>query len=894
MKTPLLLICSLAISTLLHAENEIGFIEKFALAADREAVLNELIPGSEDYYFYHALQYQNTGQEEKLGGMMRQWAKRFPHSDQRRVIENRAALLKYDSDPQATLKFLRERLDLHFDHQQEARNKRPDLPSVLDPNRVSRAVFLRKALGQGDDLKDCSEAALEELVRDKTALKPEQVRALLARLKRPDVPNLVEVIATELGSKESTGFGEFEIHRALLPEQMDELARRLPSLLENQAFVAARMSKLAPGADADTEFDAAEREAWLNRVWAYASKLAWSFNSLKANILFQRLRHDQGRGVYDEKRFLEYLKLPRPAGYMNPRYLEAREQGGGGVDLSADFTEVMSTAVPINNDEALVRDFFLHIFAKADGSLEAAAILKPWTAFVRESWLKPVLAEAMITNGIAEPERWASLISPAAFQALKERVDVDFAATNPQFRAPADDVSIELFVKNVPKLIVKVYEINTLSYFLAQPSAQLNTDLQLDGLVPNSETTMDLAEGGNPFRRVARTSQFPELKGKRGAWVIEFIGGGKSSRALVRKGQWSLLQRTGPSGDMLTVLDEQHEPVKDAVAWVAGRKLAVDEKTGFIVVPFAKEAGSKPIVLASQAGDFATLANFEQHAEEYQLDAQFHIEREQLLAGREATLAVRTALLLGDAQVSPELLQETKLSITSTTLDGVATTAEVAGPKLDVKKDFTHAFQVPERLASLSVTLTGKVENLSKGGEKQDVAASRTWVLNGIDKTDATNDGHLSKFGGDYVFELLGKNGEALPDQQVVFDLTHRDFAQAEHIALRTDEKGRVMLGALHELSKVLAHLPNGRSGEWPVAVFRADMARRDPRECWRGYRDSIDSEWRAGELFASGTAGGHVRERQNGDDRARRRCGKGRAGTHQGAGSGGLFTARA
>ncbi|MEI7956767.1 MAG: hypothetical protein WCJ66_16505, partial [Verrucomicrobiota bacterium] len=41
-----------------RAENEIGFIERFALAADREKALGELVPGSEDYYFYHCLHYQ--------------------------------------------------------------------------------------------------------------------------------------------------------------------------------------------------------------------------------------------------------------------------------------------------------------------------------------------------------------------------------------------------------------------------------------------------------------------------------------------------------------------------------------------------------------------------------------------------------------------------------------------------------------------------------------------------------------------------------------------------------------------------------------------------------------------------------------------------------------------
>src|SRR5205823_2899009 len=154
---------------------------------------------------------------------------------------------------------------------------------------------------------------------------------------------------------------------------------------------------------------------------------------------------------------------------------------------------------------------------------------------------------------------------------------------------------LDLITKNVPKLIVKLYEVNTLSYFLAQKK-QLNTDVNLEGLVANKETTHDFSDNEvarNPFRRVPRVLDFPELKGRRGAWIVEFIGGGKSSRALIRKGQWQVIQQIGPAGDQLTVLDENFQPVKDAVVWVDGRKLEADAKTGFIVVPFTQQPGSK-------------------------------------------------------------------------------------------------------------------------------------------------------------------------------------------------------------------------------------------------------------------------------------------------------------
>ncbi len=817
MKTKLLLPLLFLTSALLAAENEIGFVEKFALAPDREAVLAQLIPGSEDFYFYHALHFQNAGKADALKSIMDQWAKRYPQSERRRVIENRAALLGYERDPQATLQYLRDRLDLEFNHEQTVRDRQPDLPARLDQGRIAREVFQAEAL-QADDLGGMDDAALEALVREKVGLRPPQLRALLSKLKRPDVPGLLELIEAGLRSQESRGFGEFPIHKQLLPEQLDELLRRIPALLENRAFVFTRLRTLLPSADADAEYDPAEREAWLDRASAFAAKLPPAFNTLKAQLLFRRLGHDRTRGIYDKERFIEYLKLPRRASYANPRYAAQPDLARYPVDLAADTTSEIAILPRIGDDEWLVRDYLLRLLRDEDS-------WEPWTTWLLDTYVKPIFAEAKIVNGIGNPEQWASLLTPSAFQALKDRVDVDFSAASPRFLAPGDEVSLDLLIKNVPKLIVKLYELNTLSFFLTQ-KRQLNTGLNLDGLVANKETTHDFAAdelGRNPFRRVPRIFDFPELKGRRGAWIVEFIGGGKSSRALIRKGQWHLIQQTGPAGDMLTVLDEKFSPVKNAVVWIDGRKLMPDERTGFIVVPFTQQPGAKPVILADAAGGFATLTQFEHHGETYKLDAQFHIEREQLLARRDATLSVRATLLLGEAQVAVALLQDVRLTLSTHTIDGVATTKEIKDVQLDPAKLFTHTFPVPERTASVEVMLSGKVENLAAGGVKNEFQATHWIAINGIDKTPALADGQLGKFGDSHVFDLLGKNGEPLPNQIAHFEFTHRDFHRAVEAELSTDAKGRVHLGALAGIKSVAASFANERSHEWNLSEAGAE-----------------------------------------------------------------------
>ncbi|MBE7496404.1 MAG: hypothetical protein HS117_15790 [Verrucomicrobiaceae bacterium] len=792
------------------AENEIGFIERFALAADREKALGELVPGSEEYYFFHALHYQNVRDTAKLNNLLNEWRQRTPDENEaRRVILNREAILGYEKDPQGTLKYLIERLGIRHDHQRQVPDAKPDLPTSLDPAKISREVFLRDALNNDRGLQSLSQEALASLIRDQVPLTPDQRRAVLQKLQRPDVPNLIEAVKADFQAEPSIGFGDLPIHRQLLLTQLDELRGQN---IGSTAFIYTYLRKLAPNADVSLEYDEAEREAWLDRVWAFAKGVN-SHKTLKARILYLRLDHDRKNGVYDRERFLTYLKLPRRLPYINEAFL--RTYNSDWCDLDADLSDPLISSPPVHNDEELVRDYFLHLFAtsaKADSN--PRDLLAPWIEHVSDAWLKPILAEALITNGIGNPERWASLITPTEFQALKDRVDIEFPATNaPQF-LPGDDIAFDVVVKNTPKLIVKIFELNTLNFFQTQ-QRQLNTDLNLDGLVANSEQTH--AFDGGPFTRTRQKFAFPDLKGKRGAWIIEFIGGGRSSRALIRTGQWHVLQQTGPAGDLVLVLDEKNQPVKDAVAWFEGRKLTVDEKLGRIAIPFTNQPGTKNLIIGDAAGTFATLTQFNHHAEEYRLDAQFHIEREQLLARREATLAVRTALMLGETHLAPELLTEPKLTITSTTHDGISTTREVKDLKLSAGSVLTHTLTVPERLASLSVTLSGKVDVLSAGGTKRDLNASHTWTLNGIDKTEATNDGHLSTFDGSRVFELLGKNGEPVADQQVIFTFKHRDFTRVQTHALKTDDKGRIALGKLDGIEQVTAKAPNGRQSTWSL-----------------------------------------------------------------------------
>lgn len=86
---------------------DLQFLERFALAKDRAEVLKELVPGTEDYYYFSCLHHQETGKLDEVPKLLEAWAARYGETEQVREIRNRQALLRYPAKPEETLEYLK-------------------------------------------------------------------------------------------------------------------------------------------------------------------------------------------------------------------------------------------------------------------------------------------------------------------------------------------------------------------------------------------------------------------------------------------------------------------------------------------------------------------------------------------------------------------------------------------------------------------------------------------------------------------------------------------------------------------------------------------------------------------------------------------------------------------
>lgn len=124
--------------------------------------------------------------------------------------------------------------------------------------------------------------------------------------------------------------------------------------------------------------------------------------------------------------------------------------------------------------------------------------------------------------------------------------------------------------------------------------------------------------------------------------MIEFIGSGISSRALIRKGQLRYAERRSAEGHVFRLLTETGAPLtadSGVTMWVDGHSYHPDPECGLdggaeIVVPYSKSPGQVPLILtvpeSNNSGDgwtFSSLHQFNRYSESYSLDTDFYVDR---------------------------------------------------------------------------------------------------------------------------------------------------------------------------------------------------------------------------------------------------------------------------
>ena len=154
------------------------------------------------------------------------------------------------------------------------------------------------------------------------------------------------------------------------------------------------------------------------------------------------------------------------------------------------------------------------------------------------------------------------------------------------------------------------------------------------------------------------------------------------------------------------------------------------------------------------------MADFDRKTEQYAFNASFVMHPESLLMGTEASILVRPSLTVNGMSYNLGLMKNVKAKVSTTSfIDDIPITKSFDRLELSSAAELELAFPVPANLDRVEVELTGEVMNVTKG-ETEKFSGHQSWHLRTHKESHQFYDYFLRKLDGQFVFMMLGKNGE--------------------------------------------------------------------------------------------------------------------------------------
>lgn len=165
-----------------------------------------------------------------------------------------------------------------------------------------------------------------------------------------------------------------------------------------------------------------------------------------------------------------------------------------------------------------------------------------------------------------------------------------------------EEVSLQVIVKNINLLQIRVFEFNTETYY-KKNLKPFDTTVNLDGLEAAETFSHNYSQEPNILHR--ETFKFANLKDKVGLFIVEMMGNGVSARSVIKKGSLSMVQRSTIAGHQIYLLDQNKQVCagEKTGVWFDSKYYPCDKDQGRIFIPYSKVQTSRSIIMIHN--DFA-------------------------------------------------------------------------------------------------------------------------------------------------------------------------------------------------------------------------------------------------------------------------------------------------
>ena len=521
--------------------------------------------------------------------------------------------------------------------------------------------------------------------------------------------------------------------------------------------------------------------------WSLNSKMSAAYPGLKRKILKVLLSRLIKQNVVEPEFFEDFIKNPSDTDDIFSKKVMKK--------WAADYSSFNFIAGDDIEIAQTVTSYLKLLFA-------SGADIGRYFEFFNPSYFSKLQAELQLKNG-ERIERVLEVFTKAELDFLNEEKYLVFADKKSDY-APSEPVCLKLEVKNIKKVILKLFEINTGNY-CRELKKNPDNDAKLDGLLSISEKTFSYDQPSIVAHR--QLFELDSLLNKqRGVFVADFLGEGLGSRAIIRKGHLTLILGKTRTGYACKILDEQYNVCKgeDTGLYLEDKFYKAGEE-GAISFEYRSSTSTYSIILQHEGFCYVVSQSLE--AESIDFNCTWLYSEETFLPGNRSSMILRTSMFVSGIQVPTSNIKETKVEVEFSRPKNVKSYQKFESLTLKEGEDTEIGFYLPN--GTRSILVRTEYSYMSLKGVSETRSFSEVITLRDREGSAAKTHFFVRKEAADYFLYHLGKNGEPVCGTEVSVALLYIWKRDRETHSLATDEKGRINLGPLAGVTLVEAHAPD-------------------------------------------------------------------------------------
>ena len=286
----------------------------------------------------------------------------------------------------------------------------------------------------------------------------------------------------------------------------------------------------------------------------------------------------------------------------------------------------------------LSEDYLRALLRKHDGETLDAMLLK----FLDEKIYFEEKAKMMLSKG-EDLGLLEKVLTEDEKLKIAEKKQISITDKNKKKFKVDEDVILNVKVKNIKEIKVKVYELNLEKHYL-ETFEEIEDAINLNYLEPTYSTIYQ-TDASNKYKENIYDIKVDKVKKERGIYVVDLEGDNISSRAVIRKGCIYCFKKMTLAGVELKFYDENGKKIENLDLWVRGKKIKV--KNSYIL-PYGE--GRDYVNMIAVVGPYAELVNVEVPEENYSLDVFCIYNQETFIVGNKAKIIMHPRLSIQNDQ----------------------------------------------------------------------------------------------------------------------------------------------------------------------------------------------------------------------------------------------------